>query len=287
MRLIIALCSLLALLPACRRSQREGTTVSAWRTDPNGRQAISLASSDLSCRASALSVTSEGDGHYVVQGCGHYAHYRCRGGCIRTDGPPPMGYTATAAPSPRVPAAVATAATWPDEVVRGMVVAYNDRAIACFAADHVPATVRIVLSRDGTIGSRALISDASDTERRCLEQLLATVHLDGTYAPRTVVIQFTVVSQEPVPDSSAAGQAEWDIETTIRNAITEQSDRILLCTSGPVAVAVTWTAAGVLEVSLRGRMHGAPEEGCVRQVLAGLHVQATGHAGSLLHPVGP
>jgi hypothetical protein len=274
----------IATTAGCHRQQREGTTVRAWRTDALGRRALELASQDLSCRVAALTITAEGAGEYMVTGCSQEATYRCaRDACIRAGG---------AVPSSRVVSG-ATASAWPDAVVRQMLQTIHDDVLACFETTHVPATVRVIMSRTGTISQHAIISDASDTEGRCVDAILSRVHLDGSTdrIPRTVVLSFAPRTQEITPSGSptepTADQA-WDTEGSVRAALDAHAGTILVCTSGvAVAVAVTWTADGRATIGLRGRFAGSPEEGCVRQALADLRVSSGGRGGSILHPVQP
>jgi hypothetical protein len=167
----------------CHRQQREGTTVRASRTDPQGRQALELASHDLNCRVSVLRVTAFGDHEYRVTGCSQEASYACtRSDCVRLGSPAVSTYRT--APS--------AGGTWSDESVHAMLDTIHDDVLACFAAAHVPATVRVIMGRTGTISQHAITSEASADEGHCVEAVLARVRLDptGEPAPRTVVLSF-------------------------------------------------------------------------------------------------
>jgi hypothetical protein len=168
----------------------------------------------------------------------------------------------------------------------------HDDVLTCFSGTHVPATIRVIIGRTGRIADSSMVTDATPDELRCARDVLARVALDGSYPPRTVAMSFAPRAQDVTPagasSTTSAPDAEWDVESALRDAVDAHASTVLVCTSQqPVAVALSWTADGALTIALRGALHGTPEEGCVAQALDGIRVPATGRTGTILHPVQP
>lgn len=168
----------------------------------------------------------------------------------------------------------------PDAQVREMLAAIHDPTLACFSSAHVPASMRLVIGRRGSVADSSMVTVATDDELSCARQVLASVHLEGTFAPRSVLIRFEPRSQDITPtpggeSTDAIASGESDMAASLRTALDAHASTILVCTSGEaVAVALSWTASGAIDVAVRGHLHGAPEEGCVRSALSDLRVPA-------------
>lgn len=249
---------------------------------------IRRASVEMGCPTTSLDARRIGAGGYVVAGCGQERIYTCSGSiCIPSTETSGGGTTVA---SPRPSASGSGAATqWSNDSVRTMLGAIHDDVLACFAAEHVPASVRIVIGRTGHVTDQSMVSEASGEELTCAARVLQRVALEGApRAPRTVVLAFAPRSQEIVPSTADGVGAPdvIDVETDVRAQIDAHASTVLVCTDGAsVAVALSWDPRGVVAVALRGRMHGTAEEACVQHTLADVHIASAGAAGSVLHPV--
>jgi hypothetical protein len=242
------------------------------------------ASTEMSCDGDALAIRPIGAGGYRVLGCGREMTYTCsREVCIPTSG----GDTYASSPSSTTSAST-SGRQWPDAVIRQMLLGVHDEVLACFSVEHVPATVRLIVARSGAISQHAIVSESTTAEQQCAAAIFDRVHLaDGPFAPRRVVLAFAPHAQEIGAPSSVAAEP-WDVEGSMRAELDAHAGSILVCTSGTsVAVLASWTAEGALTFTLRGRFAGSPEEGCVRQALAGVTVAAHGRGGTVLHPIEP
>lgn len=260
---------------------------------------IRRASVEMGCPTEELHARAIGAGGWIVRGCGAQRSYTCGGTvCIPTETSggsvavvPARSSRASGARAEAPSPSSVAAAQWSNDSVRAMLASIHDDVLGCFGADHVPASIRIVIARTGHISDQSMVSEASHEELACATTVLQRVALDGgPRAPRTVVLGFAPRTQEIVPPGGAASTEPAldtiDVETAARAQIDARASTIVLCTDGAsVAVALSWDASGTATVALRGHMHGTPEEACIQQAFAHVHVEAGGRAGSVLHPV--
>ncbi|MFO0684728.1 MAG: hypothetical protein U0234_21910 [Sandaracinus sp.] len=246
------------------------------------------ASAELHCPVADIVATRLGGGSYTVRGCGGQFTYTCVGNVCVHDEPTSGGASfATTAPAPATHT-YGPSSPWSNDDVRAMLGDIHDDVLACFAGEHVPASIRVIVGRTGRITDHGMVSEASDAELACAGGVLERVSLAGApHAPRVVVLSFAPRSQQVVGTDASTADA-LDVETELRAAIDARAPTILECTDhAAVVVAVSWDAAGATAVTVRGRLHGAPEEGCIAHALAGVSVPQGVPAGALLHPISP
>ncbi len=87
-------------------------------------------------------------------------------------------------------------------------------------------------------------------------------------------------------DPEEITEAPPDIERMIRGGLDARRDDVLACVGRDrVGVRAAYTGEGVVSLALQGDLADSPEETCVRQVLQGVRVAATGEEGVVIHLV--
>lgn len=247
------------------------------------------AAADFSCPASEVTVSGIGAGAVRARGCGQTATYVCRGG---------WGAPALCVHDDDATRAVGSGPPRSDEsMMRAL-------AVARVALDEClpPGATRIRFTVDetGAVTYAAVADAETGGPTACIESSFRGVRIDEpAAAARTATVRVmprqpsaaTIASAEEGPIEAPSSDAPRDEgtghETSLRAAVTMRRAAILACVGvETAALAIAYTAAGDLSISLRGSLAGSDEEECVQAALADVRMDpAPGAAGSLIHAV--
>lgn len=213
-------------------------------------------SADLECPPAGVEIAKTGENTYEVTACGEQASYEC------TPPDDPAGIVCTRRE------AVATAGG--EETLE--------------PTDGAPDEEMGVEGVEESEPDEALEAGADAAEEVEAE--------DGADEGSEGVDERSAEGEEPGDGPEAQEQAPGGrpapagVENAVRHAIDERSNVILECVGRDhVVVSVAFRRNGALRVSLRGELHGTPEEHCVAAALEDVRVNTRHTAGVVLHPV--
>ncbi|UJR80229.1 hypothetical protein [Sandaracinus amylolyticus] len=267
------------------RVRRDGRVHSGVVTG-GARLSIERASREIPCRREDLVVEDLGSGGYRVVGCGSVMTYTCLGNGF---GGGVCELNERRYPERDLAPPVHRGDTWTDGQVRELRATIHDEIMRCVPEGTDSVRLQLALSPRGEV-RRIGRSQVDAAAGRCIDDALSRAQMLGTASEQRVV----VMDFQRTQSVAAAPAAVTPMPATVpvgpdgaaRAAVDTRAPSILACVEAEaIAMQVSWTAEGRLDVLLRGDRQGTPEESCVRAIVQQLTIPAPGAAGTIVHAV--